>query len=269
MIQQALLSVSDKTGLDRLRARPGRAGRRAALDRRHREGARRRGARRHRRRRLHRLSRDARRAREDAAPEGARRASSRAAISRRTVDAIARARHPDDRPGGREPLSVPRDRGEARLHARRGDREHRHRRSVDAALGGEEPRRTSASSSIRPTTRRCSRSCDARQRRARAGDALPPRAEGLRAHRRLRRRDRQLADRARAPTVSRPAFPASFRYAGELLQDAALRREPAPARGVLPRTSGRRPAASPRSASCRARSSPTTTSPTPMPPGSA
>ena len=42
------------------------------------------------------------------------------------------------------------DRGEGR-GTRRDDREYRHRRPVDGALGGEEPRVTSRSSPIRPT----------------------------------------------------------------------------------------------------------------------
>ena len=67
--------------------------------------------------------------------------------------ALASARHPADRPRRRQPLSVPRDGRAARLHARRRDREHRHRRPGDGARGGEELARTSASSSIRPTTR--------------------------------------------------------------------------------------------------------------------
>jgi phosphoribosylaminoimidazolecarboxamide formyltransferase / IMP cyclohydrolase len=45
-----------------------------------------------------------------------------------------------DRPGRREPLPVRADGREARGGARGGDREHRHRRAVDAAQRGEEPR---------------------------------------------------------------------------------------------------------------------------------
>ena len=64
------------------------------------------------------------------------------------------------------------------VHARGRDREHRHRRPVDDPLGGQEPRTTSAWSSIRPTT--------------------PPVLEELRAERRRAlRRDRGAAWRAR------------------------------------------------------------------------
>ena len=59
-------------------------------------------------------------------------------------------------------------------------------------------------------------------------------AQGVLAHRRLRRRDLELADGARArrrrAAVPRPAQPAGAQGAGP-----ALRREPAPAGGVLPR----------------------------------
>ena len=41
---------------------------------------------------------------------------------------------------------------QARLHARRGDREHRHRRAGDGALGGEELEATSPSSPTRRST---------------------------------------------------------------------------------------------------------------------
>ena len=51
----------------------------------------------------------------------------------------AGGRHRPDRPGGRQPVPVPRD-GRARRAVRRGDREHRHRRAGDDALGGQEPR---------------------------------------------------------------------------------------------------------------------------------
>ena len=48
-----------------------------------------------------------------------------------------------DRPAGRQPLSVRGDGRQGRLHARRRDREHRHRRPGDGALGGEELAATS------------------------------------------------------------------------------------------------------------------------------
>ena len=66
------------------------------------------------------------------------------------------------------------------------------------------------------------------------GDALRAGAEGVLAHGGLRRRDRELADgarpRRRGRGVSRPLQPAGGEGAGP-----ALRREPAPAGGVLPR----------------------------------
>ena len=136
-VAQALLSVSDKTGARRIRAR---ACRRAASRCCPPAAPRRRWpmpACRHRRRQLHRLSGNARRPREDAASEGARRhpRAARPAGARRGAGG---ARHPDDRPRRRQSLSVSRDGRQARLHAGRRDREHRHRRSVDGARRGEE-----------------------------------------------------------------------------------------------------------------------------------
>ncbi len=66
--------------------------------------------------------------------------------------AIERARDRDDRPAGGQPLSVRGDGREGRLHARRRDREHRHRRAGDGALGGEELEATSPSSPTHRST---------------------------------------------------------------------------------------------------------------------
>ena len=98
------------------------------------------------------------------------------------------AGHRPDRSGGREPLPVPRD-GGARRAVRRGDREHRHRRAVDDPLGGEEPRARRGGRRSRRLRGACSR------RSTHGGEvstptALPAGAQGVRAHGRLRRRDR-------------------------------------------------------------------------------
>ncbi len=90
--------------------------------------------------RLHRLAGDSRRAGEDAAPEDPRRPA-RPARRRHAPRADGGQRHQADRSRGGEPLSVRGDGGEARLHARGRDREHRHRRPVDDPLGGQEPSR--------------------------------------------------------------------------------------------------------------------------------
>ena len=193
-------------------------------------------------------------------------ASSPAATSPRTSRARA-ARHPADRSGRRQPVSVPRDGREAGLHARGSDREHRHRRPGDGARRREELAARRRRRRPGRLCARCSTSCGERQR-ALGGDALRARAQGVRAHRCLRRRDRQLADRARrrrrGGRLSR-----SLQSAGDQGAGPALRREPAPARRVLSRERARRRHASRRTASCRARSCRTTTSPMPMPRGSA
>ena len=77
VIRRALISVSDKTGLDRVRPGAGGARRRDPLDRRHGQGAEGRRHRRQGRRRAHRLSRDDGRPGQDAAPQGARRPARR------------------------------------------------------------------------------------------------------------------------------------------------------------------------------------------------
>ena len=73
----------------------------------------------------------------------------------------------------------------------------------------------------------------------------------------------QLVRRARSATTA----PACRAFGGQLARGAALRREPAPAGGLLSRRASSAPASPPRG-SCRARSCPTTTSTTPTPPSS-
>ena len=89
------------------------------------------------------------------------------------------------------------------------------------------------------------------RRRADRRDALSRCAQGVRAHRRLRRRDRQLADRARSRWRSARRFPDSFHFAGDKVQEmrygenphqsAAFYRDEAPAPGThrhLPAAAG-------------------------------
>ena len=148
------------------------------------------------------------------------------------------SRHRADRPRLREPLPV-RGSHRARLQLRRGHREHRHRRPVDGALGGEEPRGRRRSSSIRPTTRPCSTSLrrDGHDRRSSAARA---RAQGVPRDRRLRRHDRRLARQTRSQDGKAAEFGETHAPAVASGAGAALRREPAPARGVLPRAAHRR-----------------------------
>ena len=74
---------------------------------------------------------------------------------------------------------------------------------------------------------------------------------------------------ARGPDGAAAAFPDRFNLQAAKVAGPALRREPAPAGGVLPRRPAGRGHASRRTGSSRARSSRTTTSPTPTPRGSA
>ena len=153
--------------------------------------------------------------------------------------ALARARHSDHRPRRRQSLSVPRDGREARLHARRRDREHRHRRPGDGARRGEELRSTSASSSTRRTTPRCSTELRAQRR----GSATKTRfALAQKAFSHTAAYDGAISnylDGARSHAarrgVSRIASTGRRQGAGP-----ALRRESAPAGGVLSRRCSRR-----------------------------
>ncbi len=89
--------------------------------------------------RAHGIPRDHGRPREDAAPENPRRPPLPARQARPSRAGSAR-RYRDDRPGRGEPLSIRGNRGEAERHARGSDRERGHRRTLDAAQRGEEPR---------------------------------------------------------------------------------------------------------------------------------
>ena len=92
------------------------------------------------------------------------------------------------------------------------------------------------------------------------GHALSARAQGVRAHGRLRRRHRVAPGPVHGARRAARRFPrdaARRRHAGAR---AALRREPAPEGGVLrARRRARRPVAGARARCCRARSCPTTT----------
>ena len=155
----------------------------------------------------HRRAGDPRRPREDAASEDPRRPARPRHRAARARDGGARDRA--DRSRGREPVSVRGDDREAGDAARRGDREHRHRRPVDAALGREEPR-------ARRGRRRSRRLRDGDRASCAPAAACPrgaaarARAQGVRAHRRVRRRDRRVpvVDRRRrgaTPATQAPA----------------------------------------------------------------
>ena len=138
--------------------------------------------------RPHRLSRDARRPRQDPASQGARRhsASPRKRLSSRRR---GRTRHPADRYGGGESLCLRKNRGQARRAFRRTDREHRHRRTFDDPLRGQEfsgCRRGHLSHRLRVDRRGDGEV----RRRAFFRHQVAPGAEGLCYHRGLRFRDR-------------------------------------------------------------------------------
>ena len=227
------------------------------LDRRHGARAARGGRAGARGERLHRLARDPRRAGEDAAPARPRRHP-------RPADAGA--------PGGDadRPASTPidlvvvnlypfRETVAARRAVRRGDREHRHRRPGDDALGGQEPRARGGGRRPGRLRARCSpRSTPtARSRRRPALRAGP---QGVRPHRRLRRRHR-LAPAAgcRRPRRRWPTFPRRCVHLRDAGARAALRREPAPEGGLLRRSTARRARRWRAPRCCRARSCRTTT----------
>ena len=114
-------------------------------------------------------------------------------LARRDTDAKAMREHGIagiDLLGG-QPLSVRGDGGAARLRPRHRRREHRRRRPGDAARGGEEPR-MGGGRGRRARLRRGARRA-ARGRNRRPGHALPARGQGVRAHRALRRCDRELS----------------------------------------------------------------------------
>ena len=113
-----------------------------------------------------------------------------------------------------EPLPVPRTAGH---------RHDRHRRPGDGARGGEEPRVGHGRHEPRAVRARSSTSCARNDGTVERGDATRVRARSVRAHGRVRRRDRAVA------AGRRVAPAASGRRARTLRRDAALRREPAPA----------------------------------------
>ena len=212
-------------------------------------------------RRAHRLSRDDGRPAQDAASQGARRAA-RHPRQRRARRAAAGARHRADRPAGGQPLPVRGDRGEGRA-VRRLHREHRHRRPGHDPRGRQEPRRRHRGGRSRGLCPGAGRD-DARSGGATSlGSAQGAGGQGLRAHRRLRCGDQRLvrrrAGRARAglARVRRAGLAQELRYGENPHQRAAFY--------VDGRSAGRawRPPCS-----TRARSCPTTTSTTPMPPSS-
>ena len=216
---------------------------------------------------------DARRPRQDAAPEGPRRPAGAARPARRTwrrwrehgiatIDLLVVNLYPFE-------ATV----AQRRLHARRRDREHRHRRPGDGALGGQELARTSrcvtdasqyapvlaelkahgGESATRPSSRsRSQRSTAPRNYDGAISDYL------------IGARRRWCGRATRSDRVPGQAERPLRQAAGP-----ALRREPAPARRVLPRPAPGAGLARQLQRSCRARSSRTTTSPTPTRPGNA
>ena len=183
------------------------------------------------------------RPREDAAPEDPRRPARPARHRRRA----SMAQH------GIAPIDLlvvnlyPFEETVARpgLHARRRDREHRHRRPGDGARGGEEPRTVACVVDPADYAARARGAGGAR----RLHDAPTTRSRSRpRRSRTPRATTRMIANYLAAPTGSgaRERFPGDA--AAGLRQSAgpALRREPAPAGGVLSRADAPRGAASPR-----------------------
>ena len=260
-ITRALLSVSDKTGLvDFARALAGygvelvsTGGTAKALKEP--------GLTVHRRLRAHRLSRDDGRPRQDAAPEGARRPAGDPRQHRSTprrwqqhgikpIDLLVVNLYPFEATVAKgaafddciENIDIG---GPAMIRAAA-------KNHADVAVvvdaGG---------------LRRGAGGAGAARRHDLARAAPAARRQGLCAHRRLRRGDLQLV--RRHARRRRAGLSRLRRQAGRA---AALRRKPAPERGVLSHA-GRSASASPPRGSCRARSSPTTTSTTPTRPTNA
>ena len=268
-IKQALISVSDKTGV--LEFAQGLAaqgvnllstGGTAKLLRDSRVDG-------HRSRRLHRLPRNARRPRQDAAPESARRHPG-AARPARTCGDHRRTRHSDHRSGCAS-ISI-RSREPSPSRAARSKT--RSRTSISAARRWCAPRPRTTRRRDRHRSGRLSAAAGrnaSQRRRGRAGNPLRPGEEGLLAHRRydsaISNYLTALESSARKRRNFRPSRPPS-RLAFDRTKSCATART----RTRAPRsiaTSTRSPAASPPTPNCRARNSPTTTSPTPMLPGNA
>ena len=139
-----------------------------------------------------------------------------------------------------------------RRDARGGDREHRHRRPVDAALGGEEPRARRRVLVDPADYAACSPSCARAAARCRPRRNRAPGAKVFAAHRALRRRDRRLPRRARPRR----------RFGADARTGAARRRSTcatARTRTSAPRSTA---TSSTSPSRCTARSSRTTTSST-------
>ena len=217
----------------------------------------------HRRGRPHRFAADARAPGGDAAPQGARRHPGRPRQPR-ARGRHGRLRHRGHRAGGVQPLPVlvgPLDRAD------------RHRRTGHGAGRGQEPRLRRGHRRTRPTTQPVLAEMQASGLAERRHPPAPgPRR--LRRHRRLRRGHRGLArlggrHRARAGRIAgaRRERPAAHHPAHAAARaEAALRREPASARGPLRRRWATTAGGS-RWRCTTARSSPTSTCTTPTPPG--
>ena len=131
------------------------------------------------------------------------------------------------RPRVREPVPVRGDRRPPRRDRARGDREHRHRRPDDDPRGGEELR-VRAPWSTRPESYDAVlQELERHGRAAVARHARVPRRRGVLLHGALRHRDRPLVRRApgRLPDADDERLREGHR--------PLLRREPAPARGLL------------------------------------
>ena len=174
-----------------------------------------------------------------------------------------RARDRAHRPRRGQPLSVRGHRGARGRDPRGGRRADRHRRAGDGALGGQEPplrRGRDRSGRLRP---RCWPRCRANQGALDRAPAAAPGGQGLRRHGALRRGDRRVAARLGPRRRRRPAaLPRARRARRDARDGAALRREPAPAGGLLraaARARGRAERARRRRDPRAARRSPTTT----------
>ena len=177
---------------------------------------------------------DARRARQDAAPVRPRRLLARrddegdqASLAEhgiQPIDLVVVNLYPFQRVAARRESSESR--------ARRVDR---HRRPGDAARGGQELRRRRGRRRSRALRLRARRAARVR-RRAQPRHAPRARGRGVRAHRRLRHRDRELVLRRRVV----PRAPVQRAGQGHRPR---LRREPAPARRLLRRARGAPPRA--------------------------
>ena len=218
-ITRALLSVYDKTGIVEFARELQRARRRARVVGRHRHGDRRGRHPGHRGRRHHRRPADPRPPGRHAPPEDPRRDPRRPRRRRRTTRTWP-------------PTASSRSTSWCRTSTRsRGTPTSRPSTSAARRWCGRRRRttRSSPSSPTRRSTRRCSRSCDANDNTVGDDTRRALARRRVRQHRGVRRRDRRLAASA---TTSCPQYiDLALERTGEA---AALRREPAPARGALP-----------------------------------